>query len=330
MNTSRFIVSISLLIACCAASAPAQTSSKRQPVSEAQLLKLIPVLRMFVADVRLSQGDQTSPASLDEAVSARLALMQNIKDGKVDPLEWLTANSDYILYPSGVDYSASVSRLACELTMRPCAVFGFGMKASELGLVKVSGDGEALRKLVARGLDHADDQEKINTVVAELRRFYTERKIVRFEPESALSWSAQSPDSMITYTIMEANTYRAWENEDLPTGPILVLTWNESPEDVVIGEKTFTEALPALLEKARMTDLEFLNLVTALTVARQDTRNPARLKVNTDRQPQSEQEKKLLEEIQQILKVRTENFRLYKQYARTLDPLLDVFDEAKE
>jgi hypothetical protein len=293
-------------------------------------LKLIPVLRSFAADVRQSQGDPITPKSLDEAVAARLALLQAIREGKVDPLEWLTANSDYILYPPGADYSASVSRLASELTSRPCAVFGFGMEASELGLAKVSGDREVQRKLVARGLDRAEDQDKIITVTEELRRFYTERKITGFERQSDLSWSARSPDSLITYTIMEANTFRAWENEDLPTGPILELSWNESPEDVVIGEKALTEALPALLEKARLTDREFLNLVTALTIARQDLRNPARLKINTDLKPQSEKDEKLLEEIQQIIKVRAENVRLYKQYARTLDPLLDVFDGVKE
>jgi hypothetical protein len=307
---------------------PAQAPSGRKPVSEPQLMKLIPVLRSFVADLRQSRGDRTSPASMEEAITARLALLKDIKEGKIDPLEWLTANSDYALYPAGADYSVSVSRLASELTMRPCAVFGFGMEASELGLAKVNGDREAQRKLVARGQDRAEDQEKIDTVMEELRKFYTERKIIGFEPQSALSWSALSPDSLITYTIMEANTYRAWENEDLPTGPILELSWNESPEDVVIGEQTLTDALPALLDKAKMTDREFLNLVTALTVARQDFRNPARLKIHAEEQPQSEENKKLLEEIQQIITVRNENIRIYRQYARTLDPLLDVFDGA--
>ncbi len=328
MISIRRFVLFFFLAAYLAASAPAQTTSSRQPVSEAQLVRLIPALRAFAAQAKQPENGSGGSPSLKEAVAARLALIRDITEGKIDPLEWLTANSDYAIYPLGADYSESVSRLASELMMRPCAVFGFGLEASELGLAKASGDREAEQKLISRGFDRSPDQEKINTVMEELRRFYTGHKIIIFTPESPLSWSAQSPDSSITYTIMEANTYRAWENEDLPTGPILELSWNEAPEEAVFGPLAISDSLPEALEKAKLNEREFLDLVTAMTIAREDARNPARLKISAAAQPQSEADKKILEEIREILGIRQENLRLYKRYFKTLDPLLDAFEDS--
>ncbi len=318
-------LSIVLLIGA-GVSVSAQRAAERTPVSETDLVKLIPALRSLAAQIRLSRDEPAGPKPPAETGAIRFRLIEDINAGKIDPLDWLIANSAQTAYPSIAEYSASCSRLASELAMRPCAVFGFGMEANELGAAKINGDIEEERRLVARGYDRSDFQERVNAVIEGLRLYYRDLEYGEFYRDSSFAWSAQSPDSLFTVTIMEANIYTAWENTSLPSGPILELSWNEMQE-TASGPGVRADDLPALLAKAKMSQDEFLDVITALVTARRDAREPSRLKFDETSAPDSAEDLEAFEELRRIIHARMENARLYRRYARTLDPLMDVFDE---
>ncbi len=312
-----------ILTAGTAVPASAQTNRARKPVSEAQVVKLIPVLRTLAAQVRQSRLPVGTERRLDEARAARIALLEDIKSRKVDPREWIEAHSVQAVLPPLAEYSSIVSRLATELSLRPCAVFGFGIEASEIGQAKLRGDREEERRLVERGIDRSDAQLRVDAVIAGVRRFYLDRRFSGFDRESPFAWSVISPDSLFTVTLMEANPYHAWGSTGLPSGPVLEITWNEDSDDL----PETGESLPSLLKRLGMGDREFLDLLTALVVARHDAHNPSRLSIETNYQPESEEDRQVFEEFSTLVKVRTENVALYRRYNRMLDPLLDAFDE---
>lgn len=322
---SVFLAFAIILLAVSAVSSPAQQTRPRAPVSEAQVVKVVPVLRTLSAQVRRSQAPEAPRVRRDAALAARIALLENIKLGKIDPLEWIEAQTEHAVTPSLAEYSAAASRFVTGLSLQPSAVFEFGLEASEIGEAKLNGDREAQRRLVERGADQSDAQQKVNAAVDGIRRFYRDHRFPGFEPDSPLAWSTFSPDSLLTVTVMEANPYRAWGNTSLPTGPILEISWNEDPGD----EVNTGEPLSVLLGRIGMNDREFLDLLTALVTARRDTRDPSKLVLDPKKRPESEADRKIFDEVADLIKVRSENAALYQRYARTLDPLLDAFDGAE-
>jgi hypothetical protein len=137
-----------------------------------------------------------------------------------------------------------------------------------------------------------------------------------------------SPDSLLQVSVVEANVYIPWGSTGMPSGPVLELSWYKGPEEPSDRmDAALAQSLPSLLNRAKVSESDFLTFTTALVVARQDVQNPGKLEIDPKYAPSTESEKRLLEDLKGIVAVRKQNMALYLRYSRTLDPLLDIFEE---
>jgi hypothetical protein len=299
-----------------------------EPITESEVVRVIPVLRAWgpLVGAMKSRADSSTERS-KEAVAERMQLLEQIKSGAVDPLEWMKKNAPSLRIPPLITYSPECSKLASGLLMGPAAVFGFGIEASEYGLALISGEKNIQPGADTSALADTDAQKKVEAVVNAMRIFYSEEKYPGFRNDAPLYWSTVSPDSSLRISVIEANVYRAWGCDTLPTGPLLEVAWNETPENLAwSGNSSAIADLKTILGNAGMSEGGFLSLVTALAVARKDHRNPDALKIDESSPPQSDEEEKLLAEVKKMTDVRIRNMRIYERYADTLDPLLDLFE----
>jgi hypothetical protein len=308
--------------------AQSQKTARREALSEAQLLHLLPVLRAYAASLKQQDNSPDSlSGEMKGSIDARVSLIADIREKRADPQEWIQAHSDYALTPPLLEYDDRCSRLASELSMRPCAVYTFGVEASELGSALLADDRGAIQKILNEGRDQSDSQQRVNAAVASARAFYQKKKFANFQHESPLSWTVVSPGSPLKLSIMEANVYLPWGATWLPSGPLLEFSWNRDPEDDTNGgDAALAQSLPALLKRAKVNEQDFLSFTTALVLARKDSQNPEKLELDPNYVPATENNKRMYEEVKLIVTVRKQNMTLYQRYAGTLDPLLDIFE----
>lgn len=317
-----------ILLASTASPAQNQKPARKEALSEAQLLHLLPVLRAYAATLNQPESPPDSlSGEMKRSIDDRANLITDIKEKRVDPQEWMQAHSEYVVVPPLLEYDDRCSRLASELSMRPCAVYTFGIEASELGSALLADDRKAIQKILNEGRDQSDAQQRVNAAVASARAFYQKKKFANFQHDSPLSWTVVSPDSLLRLSVMEANVYIPWGGTWMPSGPVLELSWNSDPEDAASGENTvLAQSLPSLLKRAKVSEQDFLSFTTALVLARRDSQNPEKLELDPNYTPATEENKRMFEDLKMIVTVRKQNMTLYQRYARTLDPLLDIFE----
>jgi len=324
---------IVLFALCMIAHGPgADRVSAVEPISESAVVRVLTVLRAWVAfmEETPSRTDSVSAGS-ENSVAERIALIESIRAGRVDPLSWLKEHAASLRIPPLLTYSKECSRTASGLAMSPTALFSFGIEASEYGLALISVGGETSPAMSGEELAETDAQKKVSGIVNSMRSFYHEEKYPDFTNDAPLYWSTVSPDSSLRITVIEANVYLAWGCDSIPTGPLLEISLNESPDDPFRRSRAATtEDMVTILGSAGMSEGEFLSLTTALVLARNDSRNPSALEFDADTRPESEEERKLFDEVKRMVEVRKRNVDLYKHYARVLDPLLDLFEREEK
>jgi len=302
-----------------------------EPVSEAMLVRVVPVLRAWGSFVQpINAGTDSVSDSTGKGIREWIALMEEIRAGTVDPFAWLKEHAPALRIPPLLNYSTECSRIASGLAMSPVALFSFGIEASEYGSMLITGSNKT-PSVKSEELAETEAQKKVNGVVNAMRTFFREEKYPDFTNEAPLYWSTASPDSSLRITMIEANVYRAWGCDMLPTGPLLEIAWNEVPDSPAVKNRAVTvEDLKTILGKAGMSEQEFFELVTALVVARRDQQNPSALRFDDSHDPESADEEKLLNEVKRMVEVRKRNSVMYEKYGRTLDPLLDQFEKTGE
>lgn len=300
-----------------------------EPIPETALVQVIKVLQGWRSSARpMNAGHDSVSADSEKGVAERTALIQDIQSGTIDPLAWLKEHAPALHVPPLLTYSPECSRMVSGLAMSPTALFSFGIEASEYGLALISPEDNKLPPANRDERAETDAQKKVAGVVNAMRMFYREEKYPYFVNEAPLYWSTVSPDSSVRVTVIEANVYRAWGCDALPTGPLLEIAWNEIPDDSAWRNKVSgVEDLKTILGEAGLSEQEFLSFVTALVIARRDHRNPSLLQFDNNRTPESADEEKLFTEVKRMVEVRKKNAFLYERYMRILDPLLDLFEE---
>ncbi len=328
MGSAFLVRALVILLMVSIPSARGESADRREPLTEAQLLHLLPALRAYAASLKQAAVPTDSlDGEADATAASRVNLIAEIKEGRIDPREWIQAHSEYAFVPPMLEYDDRCSRLASELAMSPTAVFTFGIEASELGSALLADDNREVQKILRDGRDQSDAQQRVNAAVANARAYYQKKKFGNFLHDSPLSWTVDAPDSLLRVSVVEANVYLPWGATGLPSGPFLELSWNRGPGDAGDeGDAALAQSLPALLKKAGLKEEEFLTFTTALTVARRDALDPGKLEIDPKYVPATAEDKRLYEDLKRIVTVRKQNMRLYERYARTLDPLLDIFE----
>ena len=325
---SIFLTSLVLLLALPIPYARGENAARKEPLSEAQLLHLLPVLRAYAASLKQTANPTDSlSGNAGRLLDSRVGLITDIKEGRVDPLEWIQAHSGFAFVPPMLEYDDRCSRLASELAVRPVAVFTFGIEASELGSALLADDRKEIQKILNDGRDQSDSQQRVNAAVANARAYYQKKKYGNFLRDSTLSWTIISPDSLLQVSVSEVNVYLHWGETRLPSGPLLELSWNRGPEDSADeDDSALAQSLPSLLKKAKVNEQDFLSFTTALVVARRDAQDPGKLEIDKNYIPATDADKRLYEDLNRIVTVRKQNMALYLRYARILDPLLETFE----
>jgi hypothetical protein len=310
---------------------PSRAASGVEQVSEASVSRLITTLELWADTIRnpsQSVSSDRREGEAGETMASRVALIDSIKEGSIDPLDWLKAHAESVIIPPLIEYGQECSRTASGVTMKPTALFTFGVEASEYGLSLISGEEGRAVDPNAGDLSETDAQKKVLAIVYAMRSFYRDANYPDFTNDAPLTWSAVSPDSSLRVTVYEANVYLPWGCDTLPTGPLLELSWNRSPDDP-FHQNTAKPAddLISILDGMGMSGEEFLATVTALALARKDLADPSLLRLDDSGAPRSDEEEKLFAEVKRMVDIRRANMLLYEKYAPTLDMLLDLFEK---
>ncbi len=297
-----------------------------EPLTDASVSRMFPVLR-GLGETLKARPVPGSILSVREkkAVEAYLALIDSMKAGEVDPLEWLRKHAPNLKVPPLIAYGPECSRIATGLAMRPTAVFSFGIEASEYGLSLIMPD-PAVKKGSEPQPNDTAAQRKVRGMVNAMQTYFNDEGFPGFTNDVPLYWTTVSRDSTVLVTVVEANVYLSWGCGSMPTGPIVELALNETPEGVGATFGSVSDRT-AFLIRPGVEEADILSMLTALATARKDSRDPALLTLDDSLPMNTEEGKKLFEQVKKIVTVRKANVLVYRKYASAVDPLLDLFEK---
>ncbi len=309
----------------CAALFAARTAPAVEPITDASVTRMLPVLRGMEETLK----GRPVPGSVltlrkKQAVDAYLALIDSMKAGDVDPLDWLKKHAPALRVPPLIAYGPECSRTATGLAMRPTAVFSFGVDASEYGLSIIMPDPAEKDKVSSTPRD-TPAQRKVRGIVNAMQTYYKDQGFPWFANDAPLYWTTVSRDSTISVTVVEANVYLSWGCESMPTGPILELSLNALPEGVGSSVGSVSDRT-AYFVRPGVEEGDIVSMLTALATARKDSRNPSLLTFDDSKMPDTEEGRKIFEQVKKMVTVRKANVLVYKKYAGAVDPILDLFE----
>ncbi len=292
-----------------------------EPITDASVARMLPVLR-GMGETLKSRPVSGSVLTLrkKQAVDAYLALIDSMKAGDVDPLDWLKKNAPALRVPPLIAYGPECSRVATGLAMRPTAVFSFGVEASEYGLSIIMPDPGEKDKVPSTPPD-TPAQRKVRGIVNAMQTYYIDQGFQGFMNEAPLYWTMVSRDSTVSVAVVEANVYLPWGCVSIPTGPILELALNTLPEGIGSASDR-----AAYLVRPGVEEGEILSMLTALATARKDSRNPSLLRLGDAAPQDTDEGKALYEQVKKMVTIRKANVLVYKKYAGAVDPILDLFE----
>lgn len=293
-----------------------------KPLTDADLARLLPLLRAEVADAARRQDQaQRDQAAETMRQAAREAASHEIASGHTDPLVWLQHVSSNTVAPSTARYDAPCSREVSERPARPAAVFSFGIPAPDSWLAVAAGSDARPPAASDAGKARPQGGLTAEAVTQQARAFYSSRHFDPTGERAVFEWILVSPDRLITATVYGVNPHRAIAGCSLlGSGPTIVLSGAPrafGPDPVrVAGAATAT--LAAVLEATGLREVDYQSLRFQVTIARYDARAPSAPQnapsgATANRDPSVAREKA----------VRAQNAEWYRQHAAELDPLLD-------
>ena len=300
----------------------ASTAPAVEPITDASVTRMLPVLRGMEETLK-SRPVSGSVLTLrkKQAVEAYLALIDSMKAGDVDPLDWLKKHAPALRVPPLIAYGPECSRTATGLAMRPTAVFSFGVDASEYGLSLIMPDPGEKDKVPSTPPD-TPAQRKVRGIVNAMQTYYNDQGFPWFANDAPLYWTTVSRDSTISVAVVEANVYLSWGSGSMPTGPILELSLNALPEGVDSASDR-----AAYFVRPGVEEGDIVTMLTALATARKDSRNPSLLRLGDAAPQDTDEGEALYEQVKKMVTVRKANVLVYKKYASVVDPILDLFEK---
>jgi hypothetical protein len=315
-----------------------------RPLTDADVARYLPRLRAeaaaFTKNVR--EGREVTAAIVSRSEENE-KLYTDIASGKVDVLEWLRAQSEYVLIPEGTLYSAECSRAVTGEGAVPTAVFTFGKESPYRDLLRraASGDEGALAEFnTRRGEEEArkrtTEEQATHDFVAGTIAFYRGRGFVDAEGSmlSIFITALVAPDRRVNVTVSEANYYCGLLPRDtppacssLPTGPLLEISLaGESGADAAGAAANDTLAADTAKEKP---DPEYVRVKEALLLARIDADNLSQLEIEIPPDAPAEA-KAAIASVAAEFAVRKANVLMYKRHEVELAPILDALLELSE
>ncbi len=303
------------------ASTPLLAQVYDRPLTEQDLQRLMPVLQADkTGAARLAKQAQERQALEADRAKARQAVVEKINAG-LDPLEWLQQIAPAVATPSTARYEAACSRAHTAAAKDPSAVFTFGMAAPPAWL-RVW---HARDQSVPIG-DRTQSSERPGAprpgatrpeqVAQQTRAFYSSREFQYQGEPAPFEWQFLTPDRRVSATVMGVNVLGHTEPcRALPTGPTILLkaegeAFAKGPEKT---PATTNWELAEALEKAGISQSDYLNAKLQLLTARADAGDPSRLAALA---PTTDEQRKAIE-------IRRENAGFYRAHERTLAPLLE-------
>ncbi len=325
-------------------------------LTESEIQAVIPILKLEIA------GYVQNENAMGQERDVRRALFNDIKSGKIDPLEWLKQYSKYIIVPREVIYQPACSRAASiagwEMFMQesesgypiappiqPTAIFTYGKEFSAINknaLIKRSKNIDISGETIY-DINHPSYKE-IRAILENARLFYSKNGFsadynmsgdaVTFYPSNAegeisgvvysVYWDAYDPN----FSDLRQNC------KSLPSGPTIEIKAGDR-----LMEKYFNKLQVAgmgdgnikkSLQKAGITEERYAEIKAGLIMARAGSQNFEEEPPALDFKPSTPEEKRMAQEIEKMrkeIRIKKENIRLYLRYKTELDPILDILQK---
>ena len=312
-------------------------------LSESEIRCVIPALKAEVAAY-----SQFKEAQEDEKF-ARRKLFEEIKSGKVDPLDWLKHHSKYVIVPPGVIYQPECSRIASILgglileasrkqedmsrdmilNVTPTAIFTFGKEIRAINkqwLIKYSKNDTSYSNDILYNVNDPSYNE-LRSILDNARSFYSKKGFstqygergdnILFEPLDAES-------EVIGY--VESLNWPAYYPDfmdlrkacaSLPVGPIIEIEAGEKliekvfkPKEIKLG--TDNSEVKRSLQKCGITEEQYGEIVGALVMARKDIGNPEEEPRPLDFTPTTSEEEQAVQEYERTRQMMIEEIKIKK------------------
>lgn len=306
-----------LLLCLVVASAGAQVYDRA--LHEQDLARILPVLR---ADVQAADERARERAASASLAAARARAMQDAA-GEIargaDPLDWLRAHSREAVAPSTAVYQPACARALTAAAGRPSAMLSFGIDAptgwlfvwKERDAGAIATGPPASRQRGAPG-----SSARPEALVQQTRAFYAGRNFEYKGERAPFEWQFMAADKRVSATIVGVNVFGRLEAcRALATGPAVVIR----AEDELFGQAlasqeattagTAQRAFDAAVQKAGLSEAEYLNLKLQVLAARVDAAAEDRGARIAAANPNDEA-------------IRRQNARFYREHREALEPLL--------
>jgi hypothetical protein len=313
-------------------------------LTESEIRSVIPILKIEIAGY-----DQLEKAVKMER-DARLALINGIKSGKIDPLNWLEQHSKYVMVPPGAIYEPACSRAVsiagwegimeqqpteediANITtppVRPKAIFTFGKEIPAINknaLIKRSKNidisGESMFDV------NNPSYQEMRSILENTRSFYSKRD---FSANYSISGDAvifypTYAEGEISGVVLEMY-YDAFDPNftdvrkncmSLPVGPTVEIEAGDKlMEKVFKPGKTQVgmddDNIKRNLQKAGITEERYAEIKAALIAARANSESPEEQELTAlDFTPMTSEEKQAAREYEKAVQIMKEEIRAKK------------------
>jgi len=313
-------------------------------LSESEIRSVIPILKAEVAAY-----SQFKEAQKDDNL-ARKKLFEEIKSGKIDPLDWLKKHSKYIIVPPGVVYQPECSRTASilgGLTLQsykqpddisldmpekatPTAIFTFGKEIRAINkqwLIKFSKNDTSYNNDFLYDVNDPSYNE-LRSILENARSFYSKRGFsaeydetgdnIIFEPLDAegeiIGYVASFYGPSYNPYFMEFMKACA----SLPIGPIIEIEAGDKLMEKVFKQKeiklgTDNSEVKRCLKKCGITEEQYGEIKGALQIAREGSKNPEEEEPQPlDITPTTPEEKQAVQEYERTRQMMIEEIKIKK------------------
>jgi hypothetical protein len=293
---------------------------------------------------------------------ARKKLMEEIKSGKVDPLDWLKQHSKYVIIPPEVIYEPGVSRafsirgwdlpddpeVPDRAFVHPIAIFTFGkeLPAMNKHLLGKTITNESFNAFTQNPWNGDDPSfQEIWNIMKKMDSFYSRNgfSVTNSEDGFSLILHPHDTEDEITGSVdpIIFDIYNPLyqdlvkNSRSHPMGPSIAIMATYKlmdrvfkPIDIKLG--TDNSKVKENLQKAGITEDRYGELKGALLMAREGSRGPEEEEPTLDFTPSTPEEKELAKEVEKMreeVRIKRKNIELYKKYKEELDPILEVLEQ---
>jgi hypothetical protein len=291
--------------------------------------RMLPVIRAQAAEVEGGLAAmEEGMARMDEHTQ----LLEDIKAGKVDPLEWLKAQSKYVIAPPSAKYEQQLSRWASSsYLMDPVALFSFGIDAPE-PVRNGTRNGEKGASFVLSGQDLSGvpGGKEFQAVVDGVPEFYHSKKFKDDPVQQFFMYTSNSPDSSVGVFLHYVNMFAGMPaSEGVPDGPLLWLSHSSAKISAEAISESDAEAAKAAssveeaLASAGMTREAYQEYMGALVMAKSDAADPSVLDIPLDTHGLTADQAEAVKGMREFYAIRKSNLKVYRKVAAEVAPLLE-------